>query len=606
MSKGLLAPQPNTCRWGKQICCLPRAGFFFIDKGFDERVYHAVTGLCAEFKNSFNLNYEICHGTPAQPGFVIQINKNKAYQKQAYALNANSETIVINAHSNCGAFFAVQTLKQLIRSTENKFNSVKIEDAPAISERGYMLDISRCKVPSLDTLKRIINQLSELKYNQLQLYTEHTYAFTAHEKVWRGSSAYNSTDILEIKKYAKLNNISLVPNLNSFGHLQRWLKHEDYKELAECPKGFHTSWGEYRKVGSVIKPNSKSLTFLNGLYDEMLPNFDSPYFNVGCDETWELGQGYSKKACAEKGRVRVYLDFLLNIQKLVQKQNKKMMFWGDIILDRPELIKELPKDIIALEWGYEAKHPFNKDCASFSKSGIPFYVCPGTSAWKTLTGKTKNMSGNLINAARNGTKYAAQGFLLTDWGDQGHHQTLPVSYPGIFMAGCLSWGVPKNKNIDWATAMDTHLFNNPRAKMGKWLLDFGQVHEHISQPVFNSSFFHHQFFIRNHDVNKLAQIPAAEMKKCLRDFKKLKEELKQVTPKSDDAALLKDELSFSLYMATTAALRGLAISEGKNPSGATLKKRISRTADWHKRQWLKRNRPGGLKESLAHIKKELS
>ena len=51
-----------------------------------------------------------------------------------------------------------------------------------------MLDISRCKVPTLATLKTLIEQFADLKYNQLQLYTEHTFAFTDHETVWRDAS----------------------------------------------------------------------------------------------------------------------------------------------------------------------------------------------------------------------------------------------------------------------------------------------------------------------------------------------------------------------------------------------------------------------------------
>ena len=41
-----------------------------------------------------------------------------------------------------------------------------------------MLDISRTKVPTMDTLLTLIDQFSTLKYNQIQLYTEHTFAFS--------------------------------------------------------------------------------------------------------------------------------------------------------------------------------------------------------------------------------------------------------------------------------------------------------------------------------------------------------------------------------------------------------------------------------------------
>ena len=73
---------------------------------------------------------------------------------------------------------------------------------------------------------------------------------------------------------------------------------------------------------------------------------------MSADETFELGKGKSKEACEEKGVGRVYLEYLLKIHKLVSERGKKMMFWGDIIANHPDLVPELPKDIIALEWGY--------------------------------------------------------------------------------------------------------------------------------------------------------------------------------------------------------------------------------------------------------------
>ena len=67
-----------------------------------------------------------------------------------------------------------------------------------------------------------------------------------------------------------------------------------------------------------------------------------------------------------------------------------MQFWGDIILHKPELIPELPKDVIALNWGYDADHPFEKETRAFADAGVPFYVCPGTSSWLSISGRTDN------------------------------------------------------------------------------------------------------------------------------------------------------------------------------------------------------------------------
>jgi hexosaminidase len=116
-----------------------------------------------------------------------------------------------------------------------------------------------------------------------------------------------------------------------------------------------------------------------------------------------------------------------------------MMFWGDIILNHPELISKLPKNVIALNWGYEATHPFEKEAATFAKSKVPFYVCPGTATWMTLLGRHDTAFANLRLAAEAGRKHGAIGYLNTDWGDGGHPQPLAVSWPLYVIGAAHSW-----------------------------------------------------------------------------------------------------------------------------------------------------------------------
>ena len=80
--------------------------------------------------------------------------------------------------------------------------------------------------------------------------------------------------------------------------------------------------------------------------------------------TW--GRAGSKEECEERGTERVYLDYLLKIHDEVTERGYTMQFWGDIIVQAPDMIAELPKDSIALEWGYEADHPFDEHGKAFA------------------------------------------------------------------------------------------------------------------------------------------------------------------------------------------------------------------------------------------------
>ena len=85
--------------------------------------------------------------------------------------------------------------------------------------RGYMLDISRDKVPTMSTLRQIIDLLKVCNYNQFQLYTEHTFRYAKHEPAWRNASPLTPTEVRELDAYCRMNDIELVPNQNSL-HLR--------------------------------------------------------------------------------------------------------------------------------------------------------------------------------------------------------------------------------------------------------------------------------------------------------------------------------------------------------------------------------------------------
>lgn len=323
--------------------------------------------------------------------------------------------------------------------------------------RAYMLDISRDKVPTMGTLRLIVDLLAKFEYNQFQLYTEHTFAYSAHRDVWEAASPLTAEEIRELDAYCALRGIDLVPNQNSFGHLERWLVKPAYNHLAELPQGgAPLPWGGFKKDPTTLCPTDPaSLAFLDGLYAELLPNFASGLFNIGCDETFDLlGGGRSAAAVRDRGAGRVYLDFLKQVAALARKHGKRPMFWGDVILKHPELVPELPKDLIALDWGYEGNHPFGEEAAKFRAAGLDFYVCPGTSAWNSLAGRVENMRENMVAAERAGRLHGACGFLVADWGDGGHWQPLAASLPGLVFGGMLAHEGASAAKMDLESALN--------------------------------------------------------------------------------------------------------------------------------------------------------
>ena len=349
-----------------------------------------------------------------------------------------------------------------------------------------MIDISRNKIPTMETLFSFIDFMADIKLNELQLYIEgFSFAYPTFPKVWENGTPITGEQVIELDRYCRERFIKLVPNQNSFGHMSRWLARKEFKKLAESPKGFVNTYGVHEPASTLNPLDPESLELVEKLYNDLLPNFTSDYFNVGCDEPFELGEGKSKEVCEECGTGRVYLDYLLKVYNLVKQQNKTMMFWGDIIVKYPELIKELPKDIVALEWGYEDDHPYDENCSKYKEAGIPFYVCPGTSSWNSIAGRTDNIKANLMSAAVNGKNNGAEGFLNTDWGDNGHWQYQPVSYVGYVYGAGLSWNIQNNRNMNIRAYLDEFIFMDKSRVTTQNILDLGNYYLLESRKTFN-------------------------------------------------------------------------------------------------------------------------
>jgi len=512
---------------------------------------------------------------------------------QGYQISIHPGASRIIGHDPAGIFYARQTLAQLRRIFPVSLPCLEITDWPDFPTRGVMLDISRDKVPTMPTLFAMIDRLAEWKINQLQLYIEHTFAYLGHEEVWRDASPMTPDEIRALDAYCQSRFIELVPNQNSFGHMERWLRHPKYLPLAEASDGADTPWG-YRWKGpfSLCPTDPKSFALLADLYSQLLPNFTSRLFNVGCDETFDIGQGRSKDECLRRGTHRVYLDFLSRVNELLSAHGRRMMFWGDIVLKEPQLIHELPTTAIALNWGYEADHPFDAEAARFAESGIPFYVCPGTSSWCSITGRTDNMLSNQRAAAEAGIKHGAIGHLNTDWGDYGHLQYLPFSFPGLAAGAAMSWCLQSNRDLPLPRLLDAHVFEDTAAVMGAAACDLGNVYQSAGKQISNRSALFSILVPSSTHRDPMEGINREGLEKAEAAVDSAMDRAHLAKMRREDSELI------LLEFTNAAAMLRYACRKGRGEAGDDELIEIVRT---HRRCWLQRNRSGGVEESMQKL-----
>ena len=355
---------------------------------------------------------------------------DEKFDEQGYVLNSSRERIVVAGRTGQGLFYGVQTLRQLLTRGSDKeliCPAVSIKDWPALKWRGVHDDISRGPVTTLDYMKRQVRLCAGYKLNLFSLYIEHVFDYQKHPLIGPKEGSLTAAEIKELVEYARDYYVTILPEQQAFGHLHHVLKNETYNELAETPHGH------------VLAPvNEKSYELIEELYGELVPLFDGPLFHIGADETAELGRGQTRERAGEVGLGRVYLDHLKRVSEILKPYNKRLMFWGDIAMRYPQLLNTLPKDAIAVAWGYGPAPSFDNLLKPYKDAGLDLFVAPGASNWNRIFPDLDAAFINIKNFTRDGQKYNALGMLNTTWDDDGE-AIFAMAWPAIVFGAQCAW-----------------------------------------------------------------------------------------------------------------------------------------------------------------------
>jgi hexosaminidase len=222
--------------------------------------------------------------------------------------------------------------------------------------------------------------------------------------------------------------------------------------------------------------NEKTYQFLDDLYSEQAPRLNSKFFNVCCDETEGLGTGPSQELAAKIGVGGVYTRHLRRLYDLLRDNyRKRMMMWGDIILNHPGNLADLPKDTIMLTWAYDPRGSFEAQITPFARSGYEFFVCPGVSCWGRVLPDFQVSVKNIANFVRDGAKQNALGMLNTTWDDTGENLAGPNWYGIAWGAEC-SWNAATTPVDAFDQRVGAVLFGQDRAEFGEAIELLGTAH----------------------------------------------------------------------------------------------------------------------------------
>jgi hexosaminidase len=444
--------------------------------------------------------------------------------------------------------------------------------------------------------------------------------------------------------------IELVPNQNCFGHMERWLQHDAYRPRAETPDGFDLLPG-VRRPPAVLAPTEDNAGFVLDLLDELLPLFASRRVNIGCDETFELGRGASRAEVERRGGGRVYLDHVKRIAGPLAEQGYEVQIWADMLRHDPSLADELPDGTVPIVWTYEAPVPeaaratmppavaaaladagidmgahngFASNLAPIAETGLPFWVAPGTSSWSSLIGRVDNATGNLLDAAEVGISAGAAGYLITDWGDNGHLQPPSISFGPLVLGGALSWCLAANRDVadDLDGVLDRWVFGpgpgpSPGAdgaaaggpsggsSLGTTLDELGRMWRRTGQKAFNGSPLQ-AGVLPGGSLMVSGEPDAAKVDATIARLDAALDVIDRSTPASADGPVVRQELTSVIRLARHGAYRLLDQAGGPAPPVPVLRADLAEAIELQSDAWLARSRPGGLRDSLARLEATLA
>jgi hypothetical protein len=374
---------------------------------------------------------------------TITLSYNSQFAPRSVHMTVSRETL-IEASDIEGLRSGVQTLRQLIMACGGVLPELEIEDRPDYAQRGYLLDTTRGRVPTLKWLQHWADELELHKYTSLQLYVEDSFAFPGMRSVWAGTDPLTAEEITAFDRYCADRGIELIPCLATFGHLYSVLRAEPFRELGEFPEDADRpfSFIERQEHHTLNITADGAFDLSRHLIDSVVPLFQSQKVNICGDETFDLGKGRSSQQAQKTGIQQMYADYVNRLCVYVRQTGREPLMWGDIVLQHPEIMTQLTGRPLFLNWQYSPEVT-EQSVIQLQQAGARQWVCAATHAWNSLLPSYSRAWKNISRLALFGIRHHAEGFVITDWGDFGHINDPRMSEPAMLMGAEYAWNARK-------------------------------------------------------------------------------------------------------------------------------------------------------------------
>jgi hexosaminidase len=352
---------------------------------------------------------------------------------EGYIIHTSSSGLTVVGDTAAGVFYGAQTVKQLIEGDGKHavLHGANIRDWPAMKYRGLDDDMSRGPITTLEFEKKMIRAIAAYKVNLYSPYFEHTQQYVSNP-LMAPPGSITAEEAIELVAYAKLYHITIIPEQEAFGHLHNSMTWEEYQPLVETPHG------------AVLAPGQAgSIALIKQMFTELAAIYPGPFLHIGADETVDLGLGRTKTEVDSRGLAAVYLDFLQKIVTELKPLNRKILFWGDIAQDAPDLLKGLPQSFkdstIAIAWVYNPEpRGYDRFLTPFTKAGFETWVAPSVNNFRKVYPDNTLALANIQRFTADGQRLGSTGQLNTIWNDDGEG-LFNQDWYGILFGAAAAW-----------------------------------------------------------------------------------------------------------------------------------------------------------------------
>lgn len=368
----------------------------------------------------------------------------QSIKAQGYRLVVSDKSILIQAPTAAGVFYGIQTLRQMIDSDAN-VPQVEILDWPDLSSRMIMVDTARLN-ENIDYYKRLIKFCARYKINvfHMHLTDDSTSCLYQEDYPWlMDPHTLGAKQIEDLVAFAKRFHIEILPEIESLGHSAMFKRHPQMRHIlhqmpiVEEPKN---RWYEIGTPGftNVLCPASElTYEYLDKMYKQTARYFPHPVIHVGCDEVDMTSCRRCEKKFPGISKSDWFAKHLLRCRKLVEKHNRKMALWGDMLLHYKEIADKIPvEDTIIFDWHYH-KDVSAETSAFFAKKGFQVVGCPALVCYPHMILPDEENYFNIRKFAQFARENDLYGLDTTIW--------LPMRYmsdvlwTGIAFAAVQSW-----------------------------------------------------------------------------------------------------------------------------------------------------------------------